>query len=119
MFLVSRQGRTAIEASWRDLWTATIPSMPRRQSPDAMSALTSALWDAVGKQNAQAAACSLGAFTARKYRSRPVPCFARRLRRQSSRRRVHYVKQELPGEQMQVAHVHTPSADLDNVRRSW
>ena len=65
---VKGKDATAIEAIWRDLWTATMTYGRGGIAAMAMSALDIALWDAVG--NAPDCRCTgCGAIIARKSRS--------------------------------------------------
>ena len=82
----------------------------------AMSALDIALWDAVGKR----AGLPLHRLWGH-YRSK-IPIYGSGCFRGAGgdgmiEKALHYVKQGYKAIKMQVAHVHTPAQDLDNVRR--
>jgi L-alanine-DL-glutamate epimerase-like enolase superfamily enzyme len=82
----------------------------------AMSALDIALWDAVGKR----AGLPLHRLWGH-YRSQ-IPIYGSGCFRGAGgdgmiEKALHYVKQGYKAIKMQVAHVHTPAEDLDNVRR--
>ncbi|NLS67843.1 hypothetical protein E3H11_02600 [Bradyrhizobium brasilense] len=107
---------TAIEAIWRDLWTATMTYGRGGIAAMAMSALDIALWDAVGKR----AGLPLHRLWGH-YRSE-IPIYGSGCFRGAGgdgmiEKALHFVKQGYKAIKMQVAHVHTPAQDLDNVRR--
>ena len=113
---VKGKDATAIEAIWRDLWTATMTYGRGGIAAMAMSALDIALWDAVGKR----AGLPLHRLWGH-YRSQ-IPIYGSGCFRGAGgdgmiEKALHYVKQGYKAIKMQVAHVHTPAQDLDNVRR--
>nr|WP_245313013.1 mandelate racemase/muconate lactonizing enzyme family protein [Bradyrhizobium macuxiense] len=113
---VKGKDATAIEAIWRDLWTATMTYGRGGIAAMAMSALDIALWDAVGKR----AGLPLHRLWGH-YRSQ-IPVYGSGCFRGAGgdgmiEKALHFVKQGYKAIKMQVAHVHTPAQDLDNVRR--
>ena len=113
---VKGKDATAIEAIWRDLWTATMTYGRGGIAAMAMSALDIALWDAVGKR----AGLPLHRLWGH-YRSK-IPIYGSGCFRGAGgdgmiEKALHFVKQGYKAIKMQVAHVHTPAQDLDNVRR--
>ena len=113
---VKGKDATSIEAIWRDLWTATMTYGRGGIAAMAMSALDIALWDAVGKR----AGLPLHRLWGH-YRSE-IPIYGSGCFRGAGgdgmiEKALHYVKQGYKAIKMQVAHVHTPAEDLDNVRR--
>ncbi len=113
---VKGKDATAIEAIWHDLWKATMTYGRGGIAAMAMSALDIALWDAVGKR----AGLPLHRLWGH-YRSK-IPIYGSGCFRGAGgdgmiEKALHYVKQGYKAIKMQVAHVHTPAQDLDNVRR--
>src|SRR5215510_9362978 len=113
---VKGKDATAVEAIWHDLWTATMTYGRGGIAAMAMSALDIALWDAVGKR----AGLPLHRLWGH-YRSK-IPIYGSGCFRGSGgdgmiEKALHFVKQGYKAIKMQVAHVHTPAQDLDNVRR--
>jgi L-alanine-DL-glutamate epimerase-like enolase superfamily enzyme len=113
---VKGKDATAIEAIWRDLWTATMTYGRGGLAAMAMSAIDIALWDAVGKR----AGLPLHRLWGH-YRSQ-IPVYGSGCFRGAGgdgmiEKALHFVKQGYTAIKMQVAHVHTPAQDLDNVRR--
>src|SRR5919205_3372282 len=112
---VKGKDATAVEAIWRDLWTATMTYGRRGIAAMAMSALDIALWDAVGKR----ANLPLHRLWGH-YRSK-IPVYGSGCWRGAGRdgmieKALTYVKQGYKAIKMQVAHVHTLAQDLENVR---
>ena len=104
------------EGIWKDLWTATMTYGRGGVASMAMSALDIALWDAVGKR----AGLPLhrgGAIPARMIPIYGSGCFRGAGGDGMIEKALHFVKQGYKAIKMQVAHVHTPAQDLDNVRR--
>ncbi|TKW75831.1 MAG: hypothetical protein DI543_22090, partial [Bradyrhizobium icense] len=113
---VKGKDATSIEAIWHDLWKATMTYGRGGIATMAMSALDIALWDAVGKR----AGLPLHRLWGH-YRSK-IPIYGSGCFRGAGgdgmiEKALHYVKQGYKAIKMQVAHVHTPAQDLDNVRR--
>ena len=113
---VKGKDATAIEAIWRDLWTATMTYGRGGIAAMAMSAIDIALWDAVGKR----AGLPLHRLWGH-YRSQ-IPIYGSGCFRGAGgdgmiEKALHFVKQGYKAIKMQVAHVHTPAQDLENVRR--
>ena len=113
---VKGKDATAIEAIWRDLWTATMTYGRGGIAAMAMSAIDIALWDAVGKR----AGLPLHRLWGH-YRSQ-IPIYGSGCFRGAGgdgmiEKALDFVKQGYKAIKMQVAHVHTPAQDLDNVRR--
>ena len=113
---VKGKDATAIEAIWRDLWTATMTYGRGGIAAMAMSAIDIALWDAVGKR----AGLPLHRLWGH-YRSQ-IPIYGSGCFRGAGgdgmiEKALHFVKQGYTAIKMQVAHVHTLAQDLDNVRR--
>jgi L-alanine-DL-glutamate epimerase-like enolase superfamily enzyme len=99
---------TAIEAIWKDLWTATMTYGRGGIAAMAMSALDIALWDAVGKR----AGLPLHRLWGH-YRSQ-IPIYGSGCFRGAGgdgmiEKALHFVKQGYKAIKMQVAHVHTPA----------
>src|ERR1700749_4064021 len=113
---VKGKDATAIEAIWHDLWTATMTYGRGGIAVMAMSALDIALWDAVGKC-AGLPLHRLGGH----YRAE-IPIYGSGCFRGAGcdgmiEKALYYVKQGYKAIKMQVAHVHTPAQDLENVRQ--
>jgi L-alanine-DL-glutamate epimerase-like enolase superfamily enzyme len=107
---------TAVEAIWNELWRLTATYGRGGIVAMAMSALDIALWDAIGKR----AKLPLHRLWGH-YRSQ-IPIYGSGCFRGAGgdgmiEKELHYVKQGYKAIKMQVAHVHTPAQDLDNVRR--
>ena len=113
---VKGKDATSIEAIWHDLWTATMTYGRGGIAAMAMSAIDIALWDAVGKR----AGLPLHRLWGH-YRSQ-IPIYGSGCFRGAGgdgmiEKALYFVKQGYKAIKMQVAHVHTPAQDLDNVRR--
>ena len=113
---VKGKDATAIEAIWRDLWTATMTYGRGGIAAMAMSALDIALWDAVGKR----AGLPLHRLWGH-YRSK-IPVYGSGCWRGAGgdgmiEKALHYVKQGYKAIKMQVAHIGDLNTDLANVRR--
>ena len=105
---VKGKDATAIEAIWRDLWTATMTYGRGGIAAMAMSALDIALWDAVGKR----AGLPLHRLWGH-YRSQ-IPIYGSGCFRGAGgdgmiEKALYYVKQGYKAIKMQVAHVRTPA----------
>ena len=113
---VKGKDATAIEGIWKDLWTATMTYGRGGIAAMAMSALDIALWDAVGKR----AGLPLHRLWGHSRSQIPIygsGCFRGAGGDGMIEKALHFVKQGYKAIKMQVAHVHTPAQDLDNVRR--
>ena len=113
---VKGKDATAVEAIWKDLWTATTTYGRGGIAAMAMSALDIALWDAVGKR----ANLPLHRLWGH-YRSK-IPIYGSGCFRGAGgdgmiAKAQHFVAQGYKAIKMQVAHVHTLGQDLENVRR--
>ena len=112
---VKGKDATAVEAIWADLWTFTMTYGRGGIAVMAMSALDIALWDAVGKRATLRLHRLLGLYRS----SLPIygsGCFRGAGRDGMIEKALTYVKQGYKAIKMQVAHVHTLSEDVENVR---
>src|ERR1700758_3248931 len=106
----------AVEAIWRDLWTATMTYGRGGISAMAMSALDIALWDAVGKRAGLPLHRLWGHFRSK------IPVYGSGCFRGSGgdgmiAKALHYKAQGNRAIKMQVAHTDNLRGDVDNVRR--
>ena len=113
---VKGKDATAIEAIWRDLWTATMTYGRGGIAAMAMSALDIALWDAIGKRAGLPLHRLWGHFRSQ------IPTYGSGCFRGSGgdgmiAKALHYKSQGYKAIKMQVAHTGTPRSDIDNVRR--
>src|SRR5205823_14955382 len=102
---VKGKDATAIEAIWRDLWTATMTYGRGGVAAMAMSALDIALWDALGKRAALPLHRLWGHYRAK------IPVYGSGCWRGAGgdgmiAKAQHYVAQGYKAIKMQVAHVH-------------
>src|SRR5882762_3592438 len=107
---------TAVEGIWNDLWRKTVTYNRGGIVTMAMSALDIALWDAIGKR----ANMPLHRLWGHVRKEMPVygsGCFRGAGGDGMIEKALTYVSQGYKAIKMQVAHVHTPAQDLDNVRR--
>jgi L-alanine-DL-glutamate epimerase-like enolase superfamily enzyme len=107
---------TAVEAIWTDLWRATVTYNRGGIVTMAMSALDIALWDAVGKRAGLPLHRLWGHFRSQ------IPAYGSGCFRGSGadgmiKKALHYKSLGYKAIKMQVAHINTPRADIDSVRR--
>ena len=107
---------TAVEATWLDLWKATITFGRGGITAMAMSLLDIALWDALGKRANLPLHRLWGHFRS------DLPAYGSGCFRGSGgdgmiAKALHYKERGYKAIKMQVAHVGTLRTDLDNVKR--
>jgi L-alanine-DL-glutamate epimerase-like enolase superfamily enzyme len=107
---------SAVEAIWQDLWAATMAYGRGGIATMALSALDIALWDALGKQAKLPLHRLWGHFRSE------LPAYGSGCFRGTGgdgmiAKALHYKERGFKAIKMQVAHVGSLAADLDNVRR--
>src|SRR5215813_12472300 len=113
---VKGKDATAIEAIWKDLWTATMTYGRGGIATMAMSALDIALWDAVGKR-ADLPLHRLWGHVRSQLPAYGSGCFRGSGGDGMIAKALHYKGLGYKAIKMQVAHVGDLRTDLDNVRR--
>jgi L-alanine-DL-glutamate epimerase-like enolase superfamily enzyme len=113
---VKGKDATAIEAIWRDLWTATMTYGRGGIAAMAMSALDIALWDAIGKRANMPLHRLWGHVRAQ------LPVYGSGCFRGSGgdgmiAKALHYKQQGYKAIKMQMAHTADLRGDVDNVKR--